>query len=68
MSNYSFFVGCDISKAVVDVAYHLAGKSNYLGQFPNNQKGFERVVKKLSKLSDQPVSEWFICFENTGVY
>lgn len=68
MSNFSFFVGCDISKAVIDVAYHSDGKANYLGQFPNSQKGFERVLKKLSKLSNQALSKWFFCFENTGVY
>jgi transposase len=68
MCNYSFFVGADISKSVIDVSYYDSGKSVYLGQFSNNQKGFTRVVNKLSKISKHEIGNWFVCFENTGVY
>ena len=68
MCNYSFFVGADISKSVIDVSYHTPAKVIYLGQFPNNIKGFERMIKKLSKISSHEPHKWFICFENTGVY
>lgn len=68
MPNYEFFIGSDISKAVIDVAYYEKGQPIYLGQFPNNQKGFTQVVKKLKRLTCVPISRWFFCFENTGVY
>ena len=68
MCNYSFFIGADISKSVIDVSYRFEGKVIYLGQFPNNQKGFTKVVNKLFKISVVDTAQWFVCFENTGVY
>lgn len=68
MCNYSFFIGVDISKSVIDVSYYESGTAIYLGQFPNNQKGFLRVIKMLSKVSDISTDQWFVCFENTGIY
>ena len=68
MCNYSFFIGADISKSVIDVSYRFEGKVIYLGQFPNNQKGFTKVVNKLFKISIVDTAQWFVCFENTGVY
>jgi transposase len=68
MSNYTFFVGIDISKSVIDVSYHLDGSCTYLGQFSNTPKGFSRLINKLVKLSKCSIKQWFICFENTGVY
>ena len=35
---YKFFVGCDVSKAVIDVSYHDGSKPIYLGQINNNNK------------------------------
>lgn len=68
MSIYSFYIGSDISKAVIDVSYRLHGKPIYLGQYLNSEKGFKDFVRDLSKITDVPISEWFICFENTGIY
>ena len=68
MCNYSFFIGADISKSVIDVSYHSPAKVIYLGQFPNNHKGFVRMTKKLAKVSSLDYSHWFVCFENTGLY
>lgn len=68
MSIYSFFIGSDVSKAVIDISYRLHGKPIYLGQYLNSEKGFKYFVRDLSKITDIPIGEWFICFENTGVY
>jgi transposase len=68
MFNYSFFIGVDISKSVIDISYHQSGQAVYLGQFPNNLKGFGRVLKKLAQLTDLKKEQWFVCFENTGIY
>lgn len=68
MSNFQFFVGVDISKAVIDVSYHSEGTAIYLGQFTNGVKGYKSLVKHLSTISSIPRKDWFICFENTGIY
>ncbi len=68
MSKYLFFVGSDISKAVIDISFHKDGKPIYLNQFTNNEKGFIRCIKQLSKLTSIPKEQWMICFENTGIY
>lgn len=68
MSNFSFFIGSDVSKAVIDIAYHNEGKSVYLGQFSNSKNGFVSLFKLLKKLSPLPVTNWLLCFENTGIY
>ena len=68
MCNYSFFIGVDVSKSVIDVSYHHFGKSIYLGQFPNNLKGFISVLKKIAKVTKSSNEQWFFCFENTSVY
>lgn len=68
MSKYLFFVGSDISKAVIDVSYHKGGKVIYLGQFTNDKKGFVKFIKQLSKLTTISKEQWMICFENTGIY
>lgn len=68
MQNYSFFIGSDISKNVIDVSYHQDGKANYLGQYSNNTKGFNSMFKKLSKITQLKIDLWFVCFENTGIY
>lgn len=68
MSNYSFFIGADISKAVIDFSYHENGNAIYLGQLSNTKSGFKSVYKKLSKLTHHKSDQWFVCFENTGVY
>lgn len=68
MSNFLFFIGCDVSKAVIDVSFHKDGKPHYLGQFLNNDKGFKSVLKQLLLVTSTPIDQWFFCFENTGIY
>lgn len=68
MSKYLFFVGSDISKAVIDISYHLDGNAIYLDQFTNDEKGFNKLIKQLSKLTTISKEQWMICFENTGIY
>jgi len=68
MCNYSFFIGSDISKAVIDVSYYSNGKSVYLGQYFNSKKGFEKAFNHLSRKTDISSDQWFVCFENTGAY
>lgn len=65
---YSFFVGCDISKAFFDVAYQNNSGILYLGRFSNEISGFKKMLTKLKSLSSVDPTQWFICFENTGLY
>lgn len=68
MCNYSFFIGSDISKEVIDVSFHKDGQAIYLGQYANSSQGFKLLVKELSKNTKALKKDWFICFENTGIY
>ena len=68
MCNYSFFVGSDISKAVIDVSYLGNKKSVYLGQYLNSKEGFEKLIKDLCLKTNVSKKQWFVCFENTGAY
>jgi len=65
---YSFFIGCDVSKAVLDIACFEKNKAVYLGRFSNDIDGFKRLFKKLELMTNDPISSWFFCFENTGIY
>lgn len=64
---YNLFIGCDISKNVIDVAYYL-GKPTHIGQFPNDVDGFRLMESSLKELTGVDPSDWFVCFENTGLY
>ncbi len=68
MFNYSFFVGIDVSKAVIDVSFFSNGQVVYLGQYFNDESDFESVIKDLSFKTNIPIDQWMICFENTGSY
>lgn len=65
---YQFFIGIDVSKPWIDVAYRVTGKTNYLGQFPNSEEGFGQMLRELGQQTDHAQPEWFICLENTGSY
>lgn len=65
---YHFFIGADMSKEFFDVSIHDGLKVFYLSQFENNHKGFKKLLACLKNQTDHPISSWFICFENTGVY
>ena len=68
MCNYSFFIGIDVSKAVIDVSYHSNGQVFYLSQYLNSHEGFESMINDLSSKTETSLKKWFICFENTGPY
>lgn len=63
-----FFVGIDVSKKTIDVAYCITGMPIYLGSYPNNKTGFKSMISDLQSKTKFKKDEWFICFENTGVY
>jgi transposase len=56
----SIYVGIDVSKAILDVAIGQAGE---FWQVKNNQKGIEKLVKRLSEIS--PI---LVVLESTGGY
>jgi len=63
-----FIIGSDISKSFIDVSYHNGTEPVYLGQFNNDYEGFTLMIEMLKQHTHQPLSHWFVCFENTGVY
>jgi transposase len=65
---YILFIGIDVSKDWIDVAHMSGSKSLYLGRFVNNKSGFLLMVKALRKETTSKPEDWFICFENTGMY
>lgn len=65
---YSFFIGIDVSKNHLDVAYILFNKVYYLDRFTNNEDGFIDIVSRLKHIVKNDLDSWFFCFENTGVY
>lgn len=68
MTNYNFFIGIDISKEWIDVAFSESNSPSYLNRYQNSYSGFESMVEQLEKLTKHPKSEWICCFENTGSY
>jgi len=68
MIKYSFFVGIDVSKAVIDVSYWQNGQAIYLGQYKNSKRGFQSMREALECLTATSSDLWFVCFENTGSY
>jgi transposase len=65
---YSFFIGSDVSKSKIDVAFREKEKATYLGEFKNNPEGFRNMVRALRKETRLPKETWVLCFENTGSY
>lgn len=57
-----------MSKAFFDGAYYCNQKPTYLGQFSNDINGFKEFVCRLKEVTNEPMHNWFVCFENTGVY
>lgn len=68
MSKYLFFIGCDISKNVIDVSYWCIDKAVYVGQFSNDEDGFLSIIKSVRSQTKVILDQWFVCFENTGSY
>jgi len=68
MSKFSFFIGSDVSKEVLDISYYHSGQVIYLGQYKNSIAGFKKIVKDLKTKTDVTIDNWFFCFENTGGY
>ena len=65
---YTFFVGVDVSKSWIDVSSTEGLAVHYAGQFNNSIAGFKRMIAHLKKSTSVDLSEWFVCFENTGTY
>lgn len=62
----SVYIGIDVSKATIDAAIQLE-KSQTIGCFKNNQKGFERLLKAVTKV--QPADRVVhLVLEPTGGY
>jgi len=66
---YEVFIGVDVSKDVLDYAFHFNDQLRYFGQFRNTNKQIKKVIAKLAEhLGNTDFSTWLVCFENTGVY
>jgi transposase len=63
------FIGVDVSKNDLDVAYYYNGQSFFIGKYPNNQTGFDNITKDLeSKKQKTNSASIFIVMEPTGGY
>lgn len=65
---YHFYVGADMSKHYFDVSYISNGQPIYIGRFDNSDTGYKSCIKQLGEQAGVSPEQWFICFENTGVY
>jgi len=65
---FQFYVGADMSKHYFDVSYISYGQPIYVGRFDNSNLGYKICIKKLGEVAGISPEQWFICFENTGVY
>lgn len=65
---YTFFVGVDVSKSWIDVSSTEGQAVTHAGRFNNSIAGFKKVILHLKKSTAADLSEWFVCFENTGTY
>lgn len=65
---YSFFIGSDVSKAFIDIAFFDSGNSVYLNRYSNDISGYKRMLYDLERRTDSSKSSWLFCFENTGIY
>ncbi len=63
-----FILGCDMSKAFFDVCYFKVDRAVYLGKFDNNFAGYRDFLEASMKVTEFSINEWFVLFENTGVY
>jgi len=71
MKKYSFFIGIDISKKWIDVAFTRDGKEKAMlhQRFSNNLKGFVKMFKWLLSHSCSGLKHYSLfCMEHTGVY
>lgn len=64
--NKQFFIGIDVSKLKIDV---FIFQKNRYHQFTNDIKGFEIMVRWISKsIQKVDLFDAVICFEHTGIY
>lgn len=63
------FIGIDVSKSKLDVAFIIEGDIHHVQHFVirNDLKGFNQLLGVISKLGYDK-SFWLLCFENTGIY
>lgn len=65
---YRFIVGVDVSKEWIDASWTDGSNTSYVGRYGNSNDGFRKLLGHLKKASKIDITEWFICFENTGTY
>ncbi|TXK37691.1 IS110 family transposase [Pontibacter qinzhouensis] len=66
MEHYRFFIGIDVSKAVIDVFIHA---KNLHRQFSNDRSGYDTFVRWAGKvLQAESLGQVLVCFEHTGLY
>lgn len=68
--NYFYYVGIDVSKDWIDVAFLDKSYPKTLKhqRFNNEQSGFKSLLKWLKKQQVKNFSSLFVCLEHTGVY
>lgn len=63
------FIGIDVSKKNLDVAYWQQNKSIFLGKFANDADGFQTITQKVEKIKDiEGCESIFLVMEPTGGY
>lgn len=65
MKKKLFVIGIDVSKEKLDVFFH---STSFHFIVTNDPKGFARLIETIMKNASCPLSDIFICFENTGKY
>lgn len=65
---YKLFIGSDMSKDKFDLSYYYNGEILYLGEFVNTINGYHKMLRLLKRSTNIKPIDWFVCFENTGVY
>lgn len=68
MKKMLFFIGIDVAKLTLDIAYRTAGneKITHL-QISNDEQGFKQVLELIKKLG-LALDQVLICLEHTGTY
>jgi len=70
MKKFKLFIGIDVSKATLDVAFTLDGNKANMShlKISNNEEGFEQMICWISKQLSVDQSDWLFGLEHTGVY
>ena len=47
---YSFFIGSDVSKAFLDIAYFNSRRGIYLNRYSNDISGYKKMIKEVERV------------------